>query len=292
MPSKKKDTSSWRPEHTAALQQGFKDKNWDPYLTDGKQINATIKSDPAIFEILKPFFSTAKGGLKTNNNQIYTHYKNQAIEYITHLAKIGFAGVGRPSPSPICLSLLGPLTISPFCHIAESHLEDQGVAGGCKRSANETEEEADEEEEAADEYFFGDFDMSSSKKPAASTPTAGGPSRGTPRHQTAEDDMEFVANRMNKMSLSSKTSGFNFNCVYPHFWWSYSVMGIRYLKYEFLVWTCYEDEVNPKISKCGNFLYQSYLQLLWESTPRHPKELFRENVQRWCHLDTEHPGAA
>lgn len=87
LPGKK--ATNFTPVHTQALQSGFQEKGQNPHETDGKPINATIKSDQEIFAILQPFFSQADGGTKSNNNLIYGHYKTQACEYIIYLATRG-----------------------------------------------------------------------------------------------------------------------------------------------------------------------------------------------------------
>jgi hypothetical protein len=89
MPPRKK-LMTWKPEHASLLQSGFTLHNWDPEATEGRAINNIIKSSLEIFDKLKPFFfSVAEGGEKSNNNQIYAHYKAQASEYITSLAHGG-----------------------------------------------------------------------------------------------------------------------------------------------------------------------------------------------------------
>lgn len=86
----KKQSVLWTAEHAAVIiQRGFRELGRDPHETGGKEINTIIKGDQASFEILQPFFSKAQGGTKGDNNQIYSHYKNQASEYITLLAKCG-----------------------------------------------------------------------------------------------------------------------------------------------------------------------------------------------------------
>lgn len=82
----KKQSGNFGEVQKAALQKGFSSHAWDPSLTDGKSINALIKSVPEIFEVLRPWFSKAQGGTKENNNSIYTHFKTQASEYITNIA--------------------------------------------------------------------------------------------------------------------------------------------------------------------------------------------------------------
>ena len=82
-------TKNWGNKQNLAFQRGFKDKGWDPHLTDGKKIRQTVINEPDIFAEVKPWFSQKDGGTKSNNNTIYTHFKTQASEYITLLAKIG-----------------------------------------------------------------------------------------------------------------------------------------------------------------------------------------------------------
>lgn len=88
MPPKKQQVQ-WSEEHKEALLKGFRDYQWDPACEDGATINKIIKSVPELFKVLQPFFSTAQGGTKSNNNQIYQHYKLQGSEYILSVARAG-----------------------------------------------------------------------------------------------------------------------------------------------------------------------------------------------------------
>ena len=146
---------------------------------------------------------------------------------------------------------------------AESFLENKGIAGGRKRNLEDSDEAEEDEDFGDDDDYIG---MSNnSKQQAAGAPTTGRSAGSpTPRRQqaaggAADADIEFITNRMSKMAVVSDKGarGYNFNCVHPHFWWTYSVLGVKYMKIEFLVWTCHEDDVGPKISKCGKYLYFS-----------------------------------
>lgn len=79
------------PVHAQAIQEGFREHGWDPYEKDGKSINAIIKGNNKIFEILCLLFSVADGGTKPNNNTIYSNYKSQASEYILFQATQGIS---------------------------------------------------------------------------------------------------------------------------------------------------------------------------------------------------------
>lgn len=61
---------------------------------------------------------------------------------------------------------------------------------------------------------------------------------------------EMMIARFDKMVLSDKAGerGYNFNCPYPYFWWTFVPTSIKYLKYEFHVWTCHEEDLGPKLS--------------------------------------------
>ena len=94
--------------------------------------------------------------------------------------------------------------------------------------------------------------MGKQEAPASASKAAAPPAA------TKSSDVEMLANCMDKMKVSEQQSwGFNFNCPHPHYWWSYTINGSRYLKFEFLVHTCPVEDLSPKMSKDGNYLYLS-----------------------------------
>ena len=86
MPAKR---VAWGSKEKNALLKGFRDHGWDPEEKKGRVINATIKSVEEIFKVVKPFFSKTEGGKKTNNNQIYDHYRSIGCESIVARTREG-----------------------------------------------------------------------------------------------------------------------------------------------------------------------------------------------------------
>jgi hypothetical protein len=85
-------TTSWDANHAALYQRGFRELGWDPLETKGTEIKGIIDgaiSTDGDFESLRWLFSKTQGGEKDNNNNLYYHYKAEASEYITQLARIG-----------------------------------------------------------------------------------------------------------------------------------------------------------------------------------------------------------
>ena len=52
----KQSCPTWSEEYRAILQRGFQEKKLRPELVKGKEINAELKSNPEIFQQLRPFF--------------------------------------------------------------------------------------------------------------------------------------------------------------------------------------------------------------------------------------------
>lgn len=154
---------------------------------------------------------------------------------------------------------------------AEEYADNQGISGVRKRSggfeddSNDYIYDDDDDDESIElgsedtdetESMSGKAKQSTPGKTSAIAPFAVPPSAANPR---VTIDEELAALRFDKMIITNKFAerGHNFNCPYPHIWWSYVLDGIKHVKYEFLIWTCHEEEVVPKISSCGNFLYFS-----------------------------------
>jgi hypothetical protein len=68
-------------------------------------------------------------------------------------------------------------------------------------------------------------------------------------------DLEMLAHRMDKMTVNAASYGFNFNCPHPHYWWTFTITGLTYIKAEFLSWTVHHPEITCKLSDDGNKLY-------------------------------------
>jgi hypothetical protein len=291
MPPKKVTPASWKPEYSEAILNGFRNLNWDPEETDGKRLNEILKSHPDTFAVLQPFFSVKQGGTKANNNQLYTYYKNIGSEYITELAQAGIRRSDRKFGACHFFPCTGAFNFPIYLHFRycllslESFLQNQEASGGRKRAFGNKKEDVDDLEDS-DTTFYSDNDdgggdeydnyfdddikgeakddnkKMASSKPKASIPSVGksfSATAGAPASNSAtkeSDDVEFIANRMKQMRFSKQEgSGWNFTCVHPHYWWTYTHNGVKYVRCEFLCWTSHEKECVPKISKCGNFLY-------------------------------------
>ena len=57
------------------------------------------------------------------------------------------------------------------------------------------------------------------------------------------------------MTLKSLSHGFNLSCAFPYLWWVFTKEGKKYIKVDFLVWPTVAEDILPKISSCGIFLY-------------------------------------
>jgi len=273
MPPKTKQVT-WKPTHAELLQKGFREHGWDPEETDGKRINAIIKSEKAIFEELQPFFNKTEGGTKKTNNQIYTHYKTQGSEFITAQARTGI----RRTSGASCVDfvrrfVLCSVLISCHCSLLSSipftdlYLGNKGVAGGRKREheegdededdgislgSNDTESEDEEEEEDDDDMSTGKKKATPGAKAPAPAP-ASAPAKGTKTPKDAAME-EFLSEALKKLKLNKGNCGFDFTCTTPYYFWTYTYAGTKHIKFEFLTWGIHQDDIVPKISPDGAYL--------------------------------------
>jgi hypothetical protein len=307
LPPKSKNSIRWKPEHTAALQRGFAEHNWNPEEKDGKTIFTIVRSVPEIFEIIRPFLSKNYGGTKENNNILYKHYKTQGSEFITLLAK---KGIRRSMYLPsFCFGsqrLLSQFFLH-FLFSSENFAKNQRVAGSRKRNLSAGEEEEDNssneeislgsedtndggESDDGDKKSHGNDESSNSdnnsssdignpsrtsnnnfmsrlpkKMPPTSKTAAFASSSGatsapgaSPRASSSkmDQDVELLSHQMDKMKIKDSEKGCNLNCVYPHFWWTFGI-DVRFVKYEFLLWSSPPGAAIAKLSKCGKYLYFS-----------------------------------
>jgi hypothetical protein len=156
-----------------------------------------------------------------------------------------------------------------FCSLtlfsSAAYLENEGLSGARKRSAEDDNNNEDGitlgSQNTNSSVSSSDSEMSSNakKNSKAGTPGKGAAAAGgSPAPKPVKEklsDLEMLAHRMDKMVLKAETYGFNFNCAHPHYWWTYSVSGVSYIKAEFLTWTVHQDEITCKISQDGLFLY-------------------------------------
>jgi len=240
MPPKKQKATTFGSEHKEALQRGFKEFGWDPYETEGRNIKRIIESTPELLVILKPLFGTSDGGTKANNNSLYGHYKTQASEYILLCARKGIRRRG-----------LNPKNATANSQSDSSHtttgafLENQTKEGGRKRGY--TGEEAEEDEDMDRKQR-----ASSAKPKSPFVPKAGDETDGD---DPPSDELEFLLRRMEGLKIDGGESGFNFNCLFPHIWWTFTHNSQRFLKVDFLVWGNIERDIYPEISKDGRTLF-------------------------------------
>jgi len=242
MPPKKQKATTFSNEHKEALQRGFKEFNWDPYETDGRQIKRIIESCPELLVVLKPLFGTSDGGTKANNNSLYGHYKTQASEYILLCAR---KGIRRRGLQPKRSANDHSQSDSSSRETTGAYLENQTREGARKRGFTGGDDEEDDDE-----------DMN--RKPGASASKAKGKGQAKPGEATDEespmDDLEFLMKRLEDMKLEGGESGFNFSCIFPHIWWTFTHNAQRYLKVDFLVWGNVERDIYPEITKDGRTL--------------------------------------
>lgn len=95
------------------------------------------------------------------------------------------------------------------------------------------------------------------KTPAAASASTSASAPGSSPRAKIDHDVELLSHRMDKMKMKDAEKGCNLNCVYPHFWWTFSMDGVRFVKYEFLLWSSPPGAAVAKLSKCGKFLYFS-----------------------------------
>jgi hypothetical protein len=141
---KRTASTAWDSNHATLYQRGFRDLHWGPLETKGPAIKeiveGAIAADPD-FGALRWLFSKAQGGEKDNNNNLYLHYKTEASEYITQLARIGIRSRCCPHVSSwcaVCCVLFLRFTISHFISCLHMHpfqstenfLDNSSVQGG------------------------------------------------------------------------------------------------------------------------------------------------------------------
>jgi hypothetical protein len=91
MPSQK-NPPGWKAKHAVLMHKGFCKLGWDPLEIKGKNILPFIVKaieDHEEFKPLERFLLTSMGGVKKSNNKIYGHYKTEASEYTTDMARRG-----------------------------------------------------------------------------------------------------------------------------------------------------------------------------------------------------------
>jgi hypothetical protein len=60
---------------------------------------------------------------------------------------------------------------------------------------------------------------------------------------------------MNRVLLEADAEkGYNFSCIMPHFWFTYTVDGDKYMKVEILCWGMHQNDVTPQMDQFGKVL--------------------------------------
>jgi len=152
-----------------------------------------------------------------------------------------------------------------------AYVENEGLSGARKRSAEGDFDDSD----SSGEISLGSDDTPPTMSSAAKKPTTGKASaKASATSSTATPkkpvDPEFIAHMMEKMKLTGvETRGFNFDCVHPYFWWTYSYQQKRYFRIELLCWSSPAKDVEPKISPDGWTFYLS------QKIPAHFLDMYR-----------------
>lgn len=90
--AKRAATTAWDSNHAALFQRGFRELDWNPLEEGGAAIGAIVENaiaEHADFGALRWLFSEKQGGEKKSNSNLHYHYKVEASEYITQLARSG-----------------------------------------------------------------------------------------------------------------------------------------------------------------------------------------------------------
>jgi hypothetical protein len=287
--TKRAATTTWDSAHHAALyQKGFRELHWDPLETSGPAIKLIIEqaiAADADFEGLRWLFSTKLGGEKDSNNNLYYHYKSEASEYITQLARIGIRS--RCHHIAACLfypfffsSSFSPVTSCILMMSAtEKFLENGSVEGGRApatrgvAAASGTYQEDDDSDESDSDKSDEEDDKSdcdSDDDTTTSMPTK--PKGATPRKKVPvlaaaaaavkseksipkKGELELFFAQFEKASIRSDGHmGFDFSTKYPHYWFRYPYNGCNYIQYEMLLPTTHHDDFKAIVSNDGKHL--------------------------------------
>jgi hypothetical protein len=69
------------------------------------------------------------------------------------------------------------------------------------------------------------------KTPAATSASTSASAPGSSPRAKIDHDVELLSShQMDKMKMKDAEKGCNLNCVYPHFWWTFSMDGVCFVK--------------------------------------------------------------
>lgn len=294
--TKRGATSSWDANHAALYQKGFRDLGWDPLEIKGPAIKEIIEgaiANDGDFESLRWLFSKKQGGEKDSNSNLYYHYKEEASEYITQLARIGIRSRCCLSSSRHVSFYFLFVIISPCCPLSlylslllptEKFLENGSVEGGRQASAgggvaaaagayrdNNNSEDDDSDIDSDGE----DLDDSSAEEEEEVMPTkakgatpqkkaAGGLAlaiptpKGANKKNTLEVDcpaMKELEKRFAKAKLrEDRHVAFDFSVMFPYFWFLYCFNGCNYIQLEMTIGSTHPEDLSLSISDDGKYV--------------------------------------
>jgi len=146
---------------------------------------------------------------------------------------------------------------------AADYLENQGLSGARKRSAEDEDSEDSDSSSSSGSRSLGSQDtppnkMSGNNKSASKKPPtpAKGEASAKPSTKTGDSEVDTLTSRMKSLQLSkSRDWGFSFTGPLPYFWWSYNYGGVRHLKMEVLMGlTPWHQDIQPTVSESGEYL--------------------------------------
>jgi len=256
-----------------AIIKGFNELGWDPAETDGKKIKSTIQSDPETFALLQHYFSTSDGGTKSNNNQLYSHYKDIGCEWITGQTRAGNRRLPQESASFSSLGSTGTAFVANYTHSlvllllsTAAYLANEETAGGRKRAAEEDEAGSPESARSGitlgsndtnedDDYYGTMSKPTPNKKPAAAGAAKNVPPSASKPKGTGDQEVDEIMSAMSGMQLSNQTDwGFDFKGQAPYFWWNYNYLSETYCKMEILMNQVAHEDVRASVSQSGKYL--------------------------------------
>mgnify|MGYP006360389313 FL=1 len=275
--SKRGATTSWDANHAALYQRGFRDLQWDPLETKGPAIKAIIEeaiSADSAFETLRWLFSKASGGEKDSNSGLYYHYKEEASEYITQLARIGIRSMCcLSSLSCPCFLLLSSLTLSSSLlplttgkFLENSSVQGRRASAGVYRDGSDDSDGEDLDDSSQDDGEDLDSNDDDSNNNTASSRIMVTKTKGsTPQRKLAPasaskgktnkiDDpaMQELIKRFNVAKIRGDGHvGFDFGAIFPYMWFRFTHNNCNYIQMEIALSSTHPDDLTNTISDDG-----------------------------------------
>ena len=280
----------WGGSEVAAMLKGFREQNWDPYLTSGKEIFAVVHDavtdddTKEEYAILLPFFSKKHGGSQKDNNKIYTHYKTTASEYITTLARLGIRRKEhiewreRNNGSRMFLVLLQFPFFFILTHlfslsITEKFIQENGAAGGRKRQVEEGNEEEDEDEDEEEEADGEETEEDEEEEEEEEMPKIKTPNRKAAKKASSSkkkkavveiDELDDLADGINDLALDNHAAGlvsssdalmgFDYRWKAPFHFHTYHYNASAYTTFDLLSWTTAKEDITFNVIHEGTVL--------------------------------------